>query len=95
MEEYTLIKSGLKHYHLKILFAQILVFMKQKIVPKVAFLKNFVRPGVSHPHSSAASYGSWVAIADTLVSVGVLSKGQRLRRSKDDPKSPGLELELE
>ena len=51
------------------------------------FWKTFVRPGVSHPHSSAASYGSWVAIAATLVSVGVLSKGQRLRRSKDDPKS--------
>ena len=41
-----------------------------------------LRPGVSHPHSSAASYGSWVAIAATLVSasdrrsrIGLAAKG--------------------
>lgn len=62
--------------------------MKQTSFQKLLYWKTFVRPGVSHPHSSAASYGSWVAIAATLVSAGVLSKGQRLRRSKDDPKSP-------
>ena len=44
-------------------------------VSKFCTLKNLVRPRVS-PHSGGAGYGSWVAVAATLVSVRVLSKSQ-------------------